>query len=232
MSRKIAECLAVLLAASLLAGPASAGGRPDGSSRNWFGQFNMGWAFPSGSSADVLDDDWTIGGGALFWPSDWPIGLSFDLAYTDFDLSSAAVGRINDAIDQDPANDGDITGGGLDYWQFGVNAIWSPGQDTDRGFYVTGGVAWYSVDAVVEDTGLVYYPPICDPWFWWCYPGGVGPGTFIVGKRSSDEFGWNLGVGYSIPLASSQFFIEAKYHQIQWDRENVEFIPLTIGWRF
>ncbi|HEX5787277.1 MAG TPA: outer membrane beta-barrel protein [Woeseiaceae bacterium] len=232
MLSTISRGLAGVATLALIATSAHAGGRPDDSSRSWFGQVAGGWSFANGDTADILDDDWNFSGGALFWPSDWPIGLSMELAYSDFDLSGDAVRRINDAIDQDPNNDGDITGGGLDYWQVAVNGIWSLGPDTANGFYLTGGVGWYSVEARVEDTGLVYYPPICDPWYWWCYPGGVGPGTFIVGSQSSDEFGWNLGAGYSFDLTSGQLFIEARYHMIQFGDEDVEFVPLTVGYRF
>lgn len=223
-------CLALLI--TLVAAPTLAGGRPDNGSRDWFGHFGAGWSFANGTTADVVDDDWTLSGGAMYWPSDWPIGLSIELAYTDFDLSNSAIQRINDAIDQDPMNNGSVSGGGVDYWQLGLNGIWSLGQDRSRGLYLTGGIGWYSVTGQVEDVGLVYYPPICDPWFWWCYPGGVGPGTFIVGKRSTDEFGWNLGAGYSFDTNSGQVYVEAKYTQIQWGDENIEYIPLTIGFRW
>ncbi len=232
MSRTISKACAVLAATSLAIAPAWAGGRPDDQSRDWFGHIGAGWAFPQGDTGDVLDDDWTFSGGALYWPSDWPIGLSIEGAYTDFDLSSSALSAINDAIDQDPNNDGNISGGGVDYWQLGLNGIWSLSGSNGSGLYLTGGVGWYHVGGEVTQDGLVYYPPVCDPWFWWCYPGGVGPGTFVVGSTSADEFGWNLGAGYSFNTYNGQIFIEAKYHQIQFERENIEFIPLTIGFRW
>ena len=222
----------VALLATLALSTASAGGRPDDSGRDWFGYIGAGYSFTSGATADVLDDDWAFSGGAIYWPSHWPVGVSLDVAYSDFSLSSSAVQAINNAIDQDPNNDGDITGGGVDYWQVGLNGIWSLGQDNSKGLYLTGGIGWFHVEGRVEDVGLVYYPPVCDPWYWWCYPGGVGPGTFIVGKRSTDEFGWNLGAGYSFDVTNGQVFIEAKYTQIQWGEENIEFIPLTIGFRW
>lgn len=224
--------LGVAVLVTLAVTTASAGGRPGDNSRDWFGHFGGGWSFTNGKTADVLDDDWTLTGGALYWPSDWPIGVSIEAAYSDFNLSRAAKQRINDAIDQDPNNDGDISGGGADYWQLAINGIWSLGQDSSQGLYLTGGIGWYHVTGQLEDTGLVYYPPICDPWYWWCYPGGVGPGTFIVGKKSTDEFGWNLGAGYSFDVNSGQVYIEAKYTQIQWGKENIEYIPLTFGFRW
>ena len=222
---------AILAAVTLLSAPAWAGGRPNDSLRSWFGHIAGGWAFPSGDTGDVIDDDWTINGGAMYWPSDWPVGIVVDGSWVEFDLTRSAINAINDAISQDPNNDGSISGGGADAWSLSVNGIWGPGSASD-GFYLTGGAGWYHVGAEVTQDGLVYYPPVCDPWFWWCYPGGVGPGTFIVGSVSSDEFGWNLGAGYSFDTASGQVFIEAKFHQIQWEDQNIEYIPLTIGFRW
>lgn len=221
-----------LLIASLSA-ESHAGGRPDNSNRSWFGHIDGGYAFASGDTGDFLDDDWTIGGGAIYWPYGWPVGLSLDVNYWQMDLSSAALDRINDLVDQDPDNDGDITGGDVEAWQFGLNAIWSIGPDSASGFYLTGGISYNDVTGRISQTGLVYYPPICDPWYWWwCIPGGVGPGNIIVGKRSTDEFGWNVGAGYAFDTRTGQFFIEAKYQQIQVGDEDLEYIPLTFGFRW
>jgi opacity protein-like surface antigen len=210
-----------------------AGGRPDNSNRSWFGHVDVGYAFANGDSSDFLDDDWTIGGGAIYWPSDWPVGLSFDVNYWQMDLSSAALDRINDLVDQDPDNDGEITGGDVEVWQFGLNAIWSLGPEPTNGFYLTGGINYNDVTGRITETGLVYYPPICDPWYWWwCIPGGVGPGNIVVGKQSTEEFGWNIGAGYSFDMRSGQFFIEARYQQIHVGDDNLEYIPLTFGFRW
>ena len=78
----------------------------------------------------------------------------------------------------------------------------------------------------------MYFPPVCDPWFWWCFPGGVGPGTIIVGKRSTDEFGWNVGLGYAFDNPGGQVFLELRYQRIEFDSESIDYIPLTIGYRF
>jgi opacity protein-like surface antigen len=222
----------VFLASIILSVDAVAGGRPDSSSRTWFGQVNGGYAFTTSSTSDVLSDDWTFGGGALYWPSSSPVGISLDVNYSRFDLTGSAIRAINDAINSDPSNSGEITGGDFENWQFGVNGIFSLGEDRSNGLYLTGGVSWNSVTGRVSETGLVYYPPICDPWFWWCYPGGVGPGSIVVGKRSSDEFGWNVGLGYSIQNPTGQLFLELRYQQIQFESADIEYVPLTIGYRW
>ena len=224
-------CTVTLIAA--LSAPAHAGGRPDGSSRNWFGQIGTGWAFPNGNSGDYLDDDWTFGGGAIYWPSDWAIGIGIDVNYATFDLSNRAISEINDLINQDPGNDGEITGGDVDNWQIALNGTWSLGPKTDSGLYLTGGISWNSITGRITETGLVYYPPICDPWFWWCRPGGVGPGTIIVGKQDTDEFGWSVGAGYSFDTRSGgKVFVEARYQQIELGNDKLKYIPLTVGYRW
>ena len=168
----------------------------------------------------------------MYWPSDWPLGIALNVNYWQMDLSGEAIQAINDAIDDDPLNSGRISGGDFENWQFGLNAIWSLGSDQSDGLYLKGGISWNSVTGRVTDEGLVYYPPICDPWFWWCYPGGVGPGTFIVGKQSSDEFGWNVGLGYSFPNTGGRGYVELRYERIEFESESIEYIPLTFGYRW
>jgi hypothetical protein len=225
--------MACLLASCALVNTAAwAGGRPDSSNRSWFGDIGFGWAFPQGDASDILEDDWTLGGGVLFWPSAWSIGIQAELSYAQFDLSNEALDAINAAIDADPNNDGQVDDGDIETWQLVVNGIWSPGN-RDSGFYLTGGVGAYWLDATVTETGLVYYPPFCDPWYWWwCYPGGVGTGSIVRGSESSTEVGWNAGLGYDFDAGDGKVFIEAKYHYIMTDSEDFYYLPVMIGFRW
>src|SRR5690606_25757583 len=176
-----AACRGIVLSVTCLltAATAWAGGRPNDSARSWFGDVSVGWAFPQSDADDILDDDWTLGGGVLYWPSDWPVGIQGEVTWAKFDFSGEATDAINEAIEQDPQNGGQIDDGDVEVWQVAVNAIWSPGN-SDSGFYVVGGVTANFIDATVTNTQLVYFPPICDPWYWWwCVPGGVGPGSVV-----------------------------------------------------
>lgn len=220
-------CMALLLAVT-----SSFAGRPDKSWKNWFGHVSGGYSMAQGDFADIVDDDWTLAGGATYWPETWPIGIDLELGYNDFDLSSAAIKAINDAIDADPENDGDISGGNIDIWSVTADAIWSPGKGRVSP-YIMGGVGAYYLDGKITSTGLVYYPPVCDPYFWWCYPGGVGPGTIVRGSESTTKFGWNVGIGINWEMGSgSQLFLEAKYVSIDTDRQATEYIPVVIGYRW
>lgn len=208
---------------------AFAGGRPADTSRIWFGEFGGGWAAPTGNT---MDDGWTINGGAMYWPESWKVGLIFDVAYSDFDFSNETLNSINDLIDADPDNDGMVTGGGVSNWKFGVNGIWGPGANAN-GLYVTGGVSINFLKGKLTETGLVYYPPICDPWYWWwCIPGGIGTGDIVVASDSTEEFGYNLGIGWNFETQNGQIYVEAKYETIDTGEATAHYVPVTIGLRF
>ena len=223
----MAACVACIAGSA-----AFAGGRPDDTSSRWFGDFSGGYAFAQGDTSDNVDDDWMLSGGAMFWPADWPAGIVFNLAYGQFDLTDEAVQNINTAIILDPNNAGLIDGGDVETWQLTVNGMWGPGS-RDNGFYLTGGVGAYYLKGTITETGLVYYPPFCDPWYWWwCFPGGVGLGSIPTGSDSTTEFGWNLGLGFSLEAGNGQFFMEARYHDVSTDNDDVTFVPVTFGYRW
>jgi hypothetical protein len=227
-----------LLAASLavvafLAMPAHAGGRPGGGFGSWFPHFYGGWAAFQGDAQNIVDDDFILGGGATFWPSDWPLGLEFDLRWGDFDIGNDILRRINDVIESDPDNEGSVTGGDFRVWRVGVNAIYSIGDRSSSGLYLKGGVGVGFVEGRLFSQGLVYYPPVCDPWFWWCIPGGVGPGTFVSASEEQTQLSLNVGVGYSFDTGTGgQVYVEAAYETIFTENENTSYIPLTVGYRF
>ena len=221
-------CVVFLASAAALAG-----GRPDKSYKDWFGHFAAGYSVASGDIGDIIDDDFYVNGGATYWPENWAAGIDLDLSWAEYDISSSAIRAINDAIASDPGNSGSVTGGDVTDWSFSVNAIWGPNTGGSVGFYVIGGVGVDYLEGQITDNGLVYYPPICSPWYWWCVPGGVGPGTFIVGKTDSWEFAWNAGLGVDFELGSgSTVYLEAKYHVVETDRASSELIPLVFGIRW
>jgi len=209
--------------------PVEAGARPD-KGKDIFGHISTGWMMPTGDFGDIVDDEWYFDGGVLYWPEDWAIGLNFDLGYTKPDIKSSIIRAINDEI---PVGDGSIDGGDVEIWSLGVNGVWGPDTDSSVGFYLTAGVGVDFIEGRLTDTALVYYPPICDPWFWWCIPGGVGPGTVVRLKEDTTEFSWNAGVGVTFELMSgSQIFIEARYKTAETDPRATEYIPIVVGYRW
>ena len=76
----------VLGMALLTALPSSAGGRPDKDWKNWFGHFAAGYSFGQGTFGDIVDDDFYVSGGALYWPDQWNIGIELELSYDERDI--------------------------------------------------------------------------------------------------------------------------------------------------
>ena len=59
----------------------------------------------------------------------------------------------------------------------------------------------------------------------WYNSGGSGGG-------SSNDFGWNVGGGISMPLSGFDTFIEARYNQVQTSGASTKFVPITFGVMF
>jgi len=225
--------LAVLFLFVFTSASALAGGRPDKDYRDWFGHFAMGASLPTANLDDIVDDAFYLNGGATYWPNNWAMGINLDLGWAEHDVSRAALDAINDAIDADPGNMGSVTGGDVAVWSGSVNAIWGPDMGGSVGFYVIGGVGLDYIDSKLTTQGLVYYPPFCDPWWGWCIPGGVGPGTLIVASDSTWKFAWNAGIGIDFELASgSKLYLEAKYRLADTDRASTGVVPIVLGFRW
>ena len=212
------------------AGPTEAGARPDKEWKDVFGHFSAGIMLPEGDLDGIIEGATWINGGVLYWPSDWAVGLEIDLGYVSSDFEESVIRSINDQL---MPGQGSITGGDVDMWSTSANLVWGPDTSGSVGFYLIGGVGFDFIDAKLTDDALIYYPPICDPWFWWCIPGGVGPGTVAVFQRDTTEFGWNAGVGLTFETKSgSEIFLEARYKSYDTSPHSTEILPVTVGVRW
>ena len=60
--------------------------------------------------------------------------------------------------------------------------------------------------------------------------GGLGAFKASVSDVNSDtKLGWNIGAGLRIPLTGFSGYVEARFHQVQGNGGNVNWIPLTFG---
>ncbi len=232
MKRYVTACV-VCCVFFLASATALAGGRPDKSHKDWFGHFAGGYSLAGTDFGSIVDDDFYVNGGATYWPDDWAAAINLDLAWSEYDVSGSSIRVLNDLIDEDPGNMGKVTGGDVSIWSLSVNSIWGPDTGGSVGFYLIGGVGVDFIEGQVTNEQLVYYPPICDPWYWWCIPGGVGEGTVVVGKRDTTEFAWNAGIGIDFELSGgSTLYVETKFHSAETDRAATEVIPIVIGYRW
>jgi len=213
--------------ALVLAGTSSFAGRPDKSWKKWFGHFSGGYSLAQGDFGDFVDDNWTLAGGATYWPETWPVGIDLELAWNDFDANSGVIQDINDQL---PPGSDEITGGSVEIWSVTADFIWSPDTGSVSP-YIAGGIGAYRLEAEVTSPGVVLYPPICG--WWWCLPGGAAPGTIVQGSETQTKAGVNLGIGLSWELTmGSQVYLEAKYHYIDSDPRETTYVPIVIGYRW
>jgi opacity protein-like surface antigen len=132
--------------------------------------------------------------------------------------------------------------------QYGAaNLIFSPAMGGKTAPYFLTGLGVYYRPVSISTPG-VGYTTICDPYWYVCYPAAV-PVERIVGKRSSTDFGMNIGAGVNFAIKdSTSMFVEVRYHYV-WGPEidsanlpqpltgtttkaNGQFLPITVGFRF
>ena len=132
--------------------------------------------------------------------------------------------------------------------QYGAaNLIFSPAMGGKTAPYFLTGLGVYYRPVSISTPG-VGFTTICDPYWYVCYPAAV-PVERIVGKRSSTDFGMNIGAGVNFPIKdSTSMFVEVRYHYV-WGPEidsanlpqpltgtttkaNGQFLPITVGFRF
>jgi Outer membrane protein beta-barrel domain len=92
-------------------------------------------------------------------------------------------------------------------WNLTANAVFSPMASP---LYFIGGIGFYSTDVTGSDA------PALD---------------------AENDFGFNLGAGFQLPLTGFSTFIEARWHRISVDADifgfdNIDYIPIVFGIRF
>jgi opacity protein-like surface antigen len=113
-----------------------------------------------------------------------------------------------------------------------------------RGLYLLGGAGIYHrlVQLTTPSTG---YTSVCNPYWYICYPTTV-PATRIIGDRSSNDFGVNVGAGLTFG-SDPKFYVETRYHYV-WGptirpevtpvngatefSTNAGYLPITFGVRW
>ncbi len=215
---KLKSLLMMMVLGSLLMAPATADAQFTESWKDWYGHVAMGYSLMQGDAGDIADDGWNFSGGATYYPSDWAVGISMDLAFEQHDLKR----EVLDAFES--------SGGDLDISSLTVGLTWSPRLKGSVGFYVNGGIGAYYVKGRLTEPGVVC-GPVCPPYSWWCYP-GCFPGDLTTDSRSTTKIGYNIGIGVTFPVGqSSMIYVEAKYHTIETE-VSTNYLPILVGYRW
>ena len=190
-------------------------------------QFEGGLGVTEGTTANYLDDGWTLGGGFTWYPSRTaPLGLRFDASYSEFgatrNLINLGQSETSTQIDS------------------GVGRVWGADLDAEIDLprsryvrpYLIGGIGVFQRQIELYQTliGGGFY---CDPWFGFC-GGGYFPAYATIARTTTNgEFSWNAGIGLEMPLGNgSSWFVQARYRQIGPSDERTTFWPITVGIRF
>jgi opacity protein-like surface antigen len=128
--------------------------------------------------------------------------------------------------------------------QYGTaNLVFQKPEGTVRPYGLVGMGVYYRPIRVTTP-GVGFVPGWCDPWWYYCVPGGFVPVENIIGERSSTDFGMDFGGGVNFGV----LFAELRYHYV-WGPEvevpagitvpanidlkaNGQFLATTFGVRF
>ena len=201
-------------------------------------QFTLGGGvtFPNSEVRDHLGDGYNINVGLTFNVN--PVFAIEGL----YSFNGLGQKQISLPVSVNPNDPGIPTDFFADMnMQFGtVNLVVKKPTGGVRPYFVTGvGVYYRPIKVTTPAVGFV--PGYCNPWYYYCSPGGFVPVEEVVGERSSTDFGMDFGGGVTF---ANVFFVEARYHYI-WgptvdttavggssNKANGQFLPITFGFRF
>jgi len=235
------KVLAILFLAALVAAvPASA--------QDKRAEVNIGggYTFALSDVKEHLGNGYNFNLGVTIWASP-TIGIQAEYGFNG--LGEKEVGlNLPPGIGCPPTGCGDIAQGpffadmNMQYGNF--NLVFRPQMEGAARPYVVAGVGVYYRPVKVTTPSVGYVPGYCDPWWYYCVPGGWVPVDAIVGERSSTDFGMDFGAGVNVMLGdSAAFYMEARYHYIwgpevkdstgtSYGKATGQFLPITFGLRF
>ena len=225
-------------AACLLATPAFAQDKPVEVN------FGFGWTFPTMDFKESFDAGWhgTIGATFFVTPKS---GFLVDYSYNKMDGPERTINLVENPIAGAIATSG-LLESNHQMHVVTFNYLYRSTSDGPVNGYVLGGAGYYH-RIVQITTPSVGYTTFCDPYWYVCYPSLVSVDQ-IIGDRSSNDFGINIGGGITFGKAA-KFYVESRYHYV-WGPEiepavaapggsvpasrttNAAYFPLTFGIRF
>jgi opacity protein-like surface antigen len=180
-----------------------------------------GYAETVGTTNQYLQGGGLVGGGfSVAWRGS-PIEARFDLSYSEHNATSYLVDQSAQALNTQ------VDYGTGEIWSGTANIVLRAPLAYGVDFYGIGGIGAYH-----ERVELNQYSPYgdfyCDPFSGFCYGGSA-----VVSSTGQTKFGLNAGVGlqFALPYGHA-WFVEARYHRIETSTTPIEYVPITIGYRF
>jgi opacity protein-like surface antigen len=212
------DLIAVAFIVLATGAPASAQDRPIAMN------FGAGVAIPITGLNDAFNTGWngTLG---MTWNVTPKVGIQAEYVYDrlggperQFTISQTPTPTADDPTGLIQSNHQIHTGT--------FNLIYRPQLEKSgrsRGLYLLAGPGIYH--RLVQLTSpSVGYTSVCNPYWYICYPSTV-PVTRIIGDRSSNDFGVNVGAGLTFG-SDPKFYIETRYHYVWGPKIRPEVTPL------
>jgi opacity protein-like surface antigen len=206
-----------------------------------------GYTFALSDVKDHLGNGYNINLGVTIWGTEM-LGFQAEYSFNGLGQKQITISQPNPPIAGcPPGGCSNITSGpfyadmNMQYGNFNL-VVRPPVQGAAHPYFIAGvGVYYRPVKVTTPSVG--YVPGYCDPWWYYCVPGGWVPVDAIVGSRSSTDFGMDFGAGVNVKLGDSvAVYVEGRYHYI-WGpsykdqsgndkKATGQFFPITFGLRF
>jgi len=199
-------------------------------------EFNVGggFSFPSGDIKDTFDTGWNGTIGVTFNVSP-VVGIQAEYMYQRFD---GPTREFTNLLPTPQDSDSLLSIESNQQVHAGTFNLVVKSHGSAVGGYVLAGPGVYH--RIVQLTSpSVGFASVCDPYWLVCYPVPVSTDQ-ILGDRSSNDFGMNVGGGIMFGRAA-KFYVEARYHCVWGPKieangttysSNAQYFPLTFGFRF
>ena len=208
--------LAVIL--GLLVVPTTAEAQYSKPWKDWYVHVAGSYVLTEGDMSRAFNNGWGLSGGATYRPDNWFLGITGELGYNDFGMTSEARDFF------------ESSGGSGSTWSLTTGLLWAPKLSGKFGFNLQAGVGGYYVQAKLTEPAYVC-GPVCPPYSWWCW-WGCTPGNVITDSASSTNFGYYIGAALTWELDNDSIvYLEAKYHTIDTEVKTT-YIPISIGYRW
>ncbi len=198
-----------------------------------------GYTFSLSDVRKYLGDGYNIDLGLTFniRPA---VGFQVEYAYNGLGKRQVQVAGIYPPGEVQKPIYGDMN---MQYGDF--NLVFKPPTSGRAKPYIVAGVGVYYRPVKVTTPSAGYVPPYCNPWYYFCWPGGFVTVDQVLASASTTGFGIDFGAGMTFWANESVgIYLEARYHYI-WGPElkdpgtgaslgkaNGQFLPITFGIRF
>jgi opacity protein-like surface antigen len=197
-----------------------------------------GYTFTSGETRNHLGDGYNVNVGVIINATPM-FGIGVDYTYNGLGEKQLSI-PVSPTPGATPVPTDFFANMNMQYFNF--NAVIKPHMEGAVKPYFVGGVGVYYRPVEVTTPAVGYIPPYCDPFWYYCSPGGFVPVDKIVGSRSETDFGIDFGGGVNFKVSDgAAVFVEVRYHYIfgkdytsgtTTKNSSSSYIPITFGIRF